>query len=287
MKNPLCIYHAHCPEGFAAAWVVRQALLGAVDFHPANYGENPPDVSGRDVFIVAFSYPRAMLLQIVEEAESLTILDHQATAQLAIADLPGAIVRFSPVMSGCMLAWKYFFHGEPAPKLLQHIQDRDLWLYHLDATREVLAGLLSFPYDFGIYDLWMHASSLAPLAADGAAILRKQERDLRVLLPNVTRIFEIAGTYVPAANLPMTMASEAGHILARTAPFAAVYSDGPRGRKISLRSSACGADVGAIAALYGGGGHKHAASFTVPMAAVPSLESGALLPGMLHASALA
>lgn len=280
MKNPLCIYHANCPDGFAAAWVVSQALLGAVDFHPANYGDIPPDVAGRDVFIVDFSYPRATLLQIVEEAESLTILDHHATAQMAIADLPGSIVRFSSVMSGCMLAWQYFFHGQPAPKLLQHIQDRDLWLYHLDATREVMAGLLSYPYDFGIYDLWMHASSLAPLASDGAAILRKQERDLRELLPNVTRTLEISGQTVPAANLPMTMASEAGHILARTAPFAAVYSDGPRGRKISLRSSSCGADVGAIAAIYGGGGHRHAAGFTVPMAAVPALESGSLLPAM-------
>ena len=287
MTTPLCIYHAHCPDGFAAAWVVRQALLGAVDFHPATYGDDPPDVSGRDVFIVDFSYPRATLLQMVEDAESMTILDHHATAQLAIADLPGAIVRFSSVMSGCMLAWKYFFHGQPAPKLLQHIQDRDLWLYHLDATREVMAGLLSYPYDFGIYDLWMHASSLAPLAADGAAILRKQERDLRELLPHVTRTLEIAGQTVPAANLPMTLASEAGHILARTAPFAAVYSDGPRGRKISLRSSACGADVGAIAAIYGGGGHRHAAGFTVPMAAVQALESGSLLPAMPTASDLA
>ncbi len=284
MKNPICIYHAHCPDGFAAAWVVRQALLGQVDFHPATYGDAPPDVAGRDVFIVDFSYSRQILLQIIAEAESLTILDHHATAELAISDLPGAIVNFSPAMSGCMIAWQYFFPDQPAPKLLQHVQDRDLWLFHLDATHEVMAGLLSYPYDFAAYDQWMHADRLAPLAADGAAILRKQERDLSELLPHVTRTLEIAGQTVPAANLPMTMASEAGHILARTAPFAAVYSDGPRGRKISLRSSACGVDVGAIAAIYGGGGHRHAAGFTVPMAAIPSLEMGSLLPTMLNSS---
>ena len=37
--SPLCIYHANCVDGFAAAWVVRKAFHGVVDFHPGIYGE--------------------------------------------------------------------------------------------------------------------------------------------------------------------------------------------------------------------------------------------------------
>ena len=272
--RPLCIYHAHCADGFAAAWVVRQAFLGNVDFHPATYGDKPPVVKDRDVFIVDFSYPRSTLLLLTEQAESLTILDHHASAEAAIADLPGAITRFALGMSGCMLAWQYFFHGQKAPRLLQHIQDRDLWLFHLDATRDVCAGLSSYDYDFGVYDLWMGSDTLAPLAADGAAILRKQERDLQSLLPQVTRTMVLGGHAVPAANLPPTLASDAGHILCRNAPFAAVYSDGHEYRKVSLRSNQHGQDVAAIASLYGGGGHRHASSFRIPMADVPAMERG-------------
>ena len=31
--RPLCIYHGGCADGFAAAWVVRKAFLGDVEFH--------------------------------------------------------------------------------------------------------------------------------------------------------------------------------------------------------------------------------------------------------------
>lgn len=279
MLPTLCIYHRHCPDGFAAAWVVRHAFLGEVELLPASYGDAPPDVTGRQVFIVDFSYSRRALETMVDQAESLTILDHHISAREAITDLPGAITRFAIGLSGAMLAWRYFFPYQAAPQLLRHIEDRDLWLFHLEETRAVMAGLLSHPYDFGIYDFWMSQRSLAPLAADGQAILRQRKRDLDELLPSVTRPMMIGGHKVPAANLPPTMASDAGHILAKHQPFAATYSDGPDFRKFSLRSSSPdGLDVSAIARLYGGGGHRHAAGFRIRLEDVPVMESGRITP---------
>jgi len=263
--NPLCIYHGGCADGFAAAWVVRKAFLGQVDFHAGVYGDLPPDVKGRDVFIVDFSYPRGYLLRMIGEAESLTILDHHQSAQAALENLPGAIVRFSLGLSGAMLAWKYFFHDATPPRLLQHIQDRDLWLFHLDATREIMAGLFSYPYDFALYDQWMDSDRLDGLAADGAAILRKQQQDLDQLLPILTQRLQIGGKTVPVANLPHILASDAGARLAIGQPFAAIYWDSPKGRHFSLRStSPDGDDVAAIAQTLGGGGHRHAGGFLIP-----------------------
>jgi len=279
MLPPLCIYHRHCPDGFAAAWVVRRVFHGEVEFLPASYGDAPPDVTGRDVFIVDFSYSRHELETMAAQAGCLTILDHHISAREAITDLPGAITWFSLGLSGAMLAWRYFFHDQAAPQLLRHIEDRDLWLFHLEETRAVMAGLLSHPYDFGIYDFWMSQRSLAPLAADGQAILRQRKRDLDELLPSVTRPTIIGGHNVPAANLPPTMASDAGHILAKHQPFAATYSDGPGFRKFSLRSSSPdGLDVAAIARLYGGGGHRHAAGFRIRLEDVPLMERGRITP---------
>jgi uncharacterized protein len=46
-------------------------------------------------------------------------------------------------------------------------------------------------------------------------------------------------------------------------PFAACYWDVPNGQVFSLRSCENGVDVSEIAKQFGGGGHKHAAGFTV------------------------
>jgi len=264
MTRPLCIYHGHCADGFASAWVVRKAFLGQVDFHAGFYGDDPPDVLGRDVFLVDFSYPRMVLEAMVAVADSVTILDHHVTAAADLNALPGAITRFDLDHSGCMITWQYFFGGQPPPALLYHIEDRDLWRFGIDCTREILAGLFSYPYDFDLYDYWMaDPTHLDSLVIDGAAILRKTRRDLDELLPQLARPMWIGGHEVPAVNLPPTMASEAAGELAQGKPFAACYWDGPIGRTFSLRSDASGWDVSLIARRYGGGGHRHAAGFRV------------------------
>jgi nanoRNase/pAp phosphatase (c-di-AMP/oligoRNAs hydrolase) len=48
-------------------------------------------------------------------------------------------------------------------------------------------------------------------------------------------------------------------------PFAACYWDTPDGRVFSLRSREDGVDVSAIAKRYGGGGHRNASGFRMPI----------------------
>lgn len=259
--RPLCIYHANCIDGFAAAWVVRKAFHGVVDFHPGIYGEPPPDVRGREVFLVDFSYKRQILLQMIEAAASVTILDHHATAEADLAELPGAITVFDMDRCGAMLTWRFFFINEAPPRLLMHIQDRDLWRFNLQGSREITAGLYSHPFDFGLWDDFMRPDAIPFLNSDGEAIIRQQAKDLASMLPVLTRRMNISGFNVPAANLPWMYASEAGHILADGEPFAATYFDTPLGRTFSLRSARNGRDVSKIAERFGGGGHKGAAGF--------------------------
>jgi uncharacterized protein len=79
------------------------------------------------------------------------------------------------------------------------------------------------------------------------------------------RRMNIGGHNVPVANLPYTLSSDAGHLMGKGEPFAACYMDDPTGRTFSLRSAPDGIDVSEIAKNYGGGGHKHAAGFKVPI----------------------
>lgn len=278
-RPTICIYHGNCADGFGAAWVVRKALGADIEFHAAAYGDAAPDVTGKQVVIVDFSYPYETLSAMADVAEHVLVLDHHKTAQAALADIPKAghcnkchnhavpegklHAAFDMSRSGAGMAWDYFFPELPRPALIDHIEDRDLWLFELKGTREILANLFSYPQDFAIWDELFNAD-IQTLWADGAAIERKHRKDVAQLVEATQRRMVIGGFDVPAANLPHTMASDAGALMCPGEPFAACYWDTPDGRSFSLRSTDAGEDVSTIAQQYGGGGHRNAAGFRVP-----------------------
>lgn len=267
----LCIYHGNCADGFGSAWVVRKAL-GDIEFHPGVYQTAPPNVIGKDVIIVDFSYKRPALLEMAEKAKSILIIDHHKSAMEDLVDLPSNITaKFDMNHSGAVLTWKHFFPNDPPPLLLLHIEDRDLWSFALRNTRQIQANVFSYPYDFQVWDTLM-AMSPDDLARGGEAIERKHFKDIRELLGVTTRDMMIGGYRIPVANLPYTMSSDAGHDLAKGRPFAGCYWDTPDGRIFSLRSNNEGIDVSEVAKQYGGGGHRNAAGFKVTFSQAQSFE---------------
>jgi oligoribonuclease NrnB/cAMP/cGMP phosphodiesterase (DHH superfamily) len=276
----LCIYHGNCADGFGAAWVVRKAL-GAdnVEFHEGHYGSPAPDVEGRDVIIVDFSYPYELLVLLGHQARSILIIDHHKTSaeDLARPPLRPAPATYSEWLaseqrvgtvfdmerSGAGLTWDFFFPRNPRPALINHIEDRDLWRFALEGTREIQANLFSYPYDFEVWDALMQQPVSTAIAA-GIAIERKHHKDVAELVAGSKRRMLIGGHEVPVANLPYIHSSDAGHLMAQGEPFAACYQDTSEHRYFSLRSTDQGLDVGEIAKQYGGGGHRNAAGFKVP-----------------------
>lgn len=280
----LCIYHGNCADGFTSAWVVRKALGEDVDFHAGVYQNAPPEVEGRDVVMVDFSYKRAVLEQIRERAASVLILDHHQTAEADLKDLPGVVSVFDMNRSGARITWDHYFPKDEPPALLLHVEDRDLWRFALRKTREIQASVFAYPYEFKVWDFLMGAD-LDQLAVEGEAIERKHFKDIRELTGVVTRPMKLRAPWldgpapadlgfvvVPIANLPYTLTSDAGHLLAKDKPFAGCYWDTPQGRVFSLRSTDDGADVAEVAKQYGGGGHKHASGFRLSYADAVKLE---------------
>ncbi len=268
----ICIYHANCADGFGAACVVRKALGIIKKFHAASYQDPPPDVTGQDVVIVDFSYKRATILEMASQAHSILIIDHHKTAQQDLIDLPDNVqVIFDMEHSGAMLAWMHYFQHIEPPALIKHIEDRDLWRFKLYNTREIMASLFSYPHDFALWSRLMGLWDLEKLRQEGEAILRKHDKDVIEVVNATKRIMSIGGHYVPVANVPFTMASDAGHCLLDVReggihpPFAATYYDTSEHRVFSLRSAEGRMDVSEVAKQFGGGGHKHAAGFKVTL----------------------
>lgn len=268
MSDQLIIYHGNCTDGFGAAWAARQKYPDA-EFYPGKYQEPPPDVTGKYVYMLDFSYKRDVICQVAKKSKQIIIIDHHKSAQQDLRvdpdDLiPGVSVYFDMNKSGAMLAWEFFNVDKPVPELIKYIQDRDLWKHELPDTHEVSMALFSYPYDFEVWDNLMNRNcSIDILIEEGRGILRKQKKDLEELLPQTKRSMFIGGYTVYGANLPYQFSSEAGHILAEGMPFGATYYDTSEGRQFSLRSCEDGIDVSEVAKQYGGGGHKHAAGFRV------------------------
>jgi uncharacterized protein len=272
MRSTFVIYHANCPDGFAAAWVaaLHFAEFGPaeVTYIPATYGDPLPDMpADSDVFILDFSYPRDVLTQLAERCR-ICVLDHHATAQAALADLPFA--TFDMKKSGAVLAWEHFYPTRDVPELLLYIQDRDLWQWRMPNSRAVNAALWrGTPRDFSTWNdlhyLWHKGVTTAEerLVQAGEAIAFSDG----LMVQNLCRAptwLRILCYNVPAVNSPV-LQSEIGHELLLqypNAPFAAAWWILDDGKPtFSLRSRPNGVDVSVIAKEFGGGGHKAAAGF--------------------------
>jgi len=277
MSNPICIYHGNCADGFTSAWVVRKALGDGVEFHGGVYGNAPPNVAGRDVVMVDFSYKRPVLLEMGAEANSILILDHHKTAAADLAGFPAAVevagekiaALFDMDRSGAQITWDFFNPNTPRPFLVDYTGDRDLWRFDLPLSREVNAFVFAHEYRF---DLWDHLdrqlrdhADVQRLAEMGAAIEQKHHKDVAELVGLLKRRMTIGGVSVPVANLPYTLTSDAGNLMAQGEAFAGCYWDTPDGRVFSLRSTDAGADVSEVAKRYGGGGHRNASGFRMPL----------------------
>lgn len=279
MSQPLVIYHGNCLDGFGAAWVARKYFLslGVVpEFFAGVYGKNPPSCKNKAVYLLDFTYKRSVLETIIKEADHVTILDHHKTAEEDLKGLTGIFCVFDMNHSGAVLSWLNFFPGVCVPKLLQYIEDRDLWKFELPKTREINASLFSYPYDFGLWDKLMVAP-IEKFAHDGEAIERKHFKDIDELLIAGKRYlrFNLDDTTtvtVPALNVPYTLSSDAGNILAKGEPFAVCYWDTKDHRVFSFRSSERGMDVSKICERYGGGGHQHAAGMRVLLSEINQFE---------------
>lgn len=300
MSDTICIYHGNCADGFTAAWAVYKALGSDIEYFPGVYGKPPPDVGGKHVIMVDFSYKRPVLEEMAKSARSILILDHHKTAQEDLATFPrvidridwqgqaemgaGVIVLFDMERSGAGISWDFFHPGKTRPALVNYVEDRDLWRFKLLASREANAFIFAHEYTFKQWDTlnWMFEQPnaiMTNISAAGAAIEAKHHKDVKELVAVCKRRMIIDGIVIWGASIPFTHTSDAGHLMSEIDWFAACYWDTPEGRVFSLRSAEPsksnplgGHDVSEIAKKYGGGGHKRAAGFTVPFSRIGEFE---------------
>lgn len=289
--NPdMVIYHHPCQDGMGAALACYLRWPKA-QYVPANYGNEPPDVSGRNVLIVDFSYKEAVLRQMAETAASIIILDHHKTAredlhrymvadpekfdfltaQLELDSCADTeerlmlIALFDMERSGAMLAWDFAHPCDPAPELIEAIQDRDLWRFDRPYSRAIATFLRTVPFEL---EAWVPLLEVPfDVLARDASMMLMYHTSLVELLADKAELDVVDGIDVVRCNCPYFFASDVGHLLLERNPgtIAMTFSDGNGYRHWSLRSLDDRPDVSELARKYGGGGHRNAAGFRTPL----------------------
>lgn len=276
------LYHANCWDGFCGAWIARNALPVDTVFIPVQYGQDLPVMEeGSRLYILDFSYSRSMMRHLLSRMHKVTVLDHHKTAEKElwqltnefiqrpdlIANLPGSElpeICFDMEKSGGRLTWEYFHPQDVAPWLVDYTEDRDLWLWKLNWSREINAFIRSWPLDFAKWDEF----NLVPVGCPrwdtwidaGSAIIRREQQIIDDHLRHAREI-EMDGHKILAVNATVLFSDIAAE-LAKDRPFGACYFDRADGkRQWSLRSRNGGIDVAELAQAHGGGGHKQAAGF--------------------------
>lgn len=268
------IYHSNCTDGFCSAWLCHLVWPDA-EFIPANYGWKPPDVRGKDVLIVDFSYDRPVLEQMAKEAAAIKVLDHHETAERNLAGLP--FCTFDQSKSGAHMTWdylvsegllkpqKYWLMEESLHWLVQYVEDYDLHKQALPNHHEICAAIRNHDTEF---DVWNQMAKRTPesMVAEGKPVLRYQDWliDHHVRYAQVVEIGGVKGIGCQC-SMNKLWSRVADGIMAKypEIPFAVIWQDTDEGFRIYSLRSRHGFHVGKLAESLGGGGHPGAAAFKV------------------------
>jgi len=268
-NETLVIYHADCLDGLGAAWSAFCRFGDQARYIPARYGDDIPDFEpGAVLYIVDFSYSPQLMVDAAAKAGWIILIDHHMTAMeqcdafFKVQPRPENLsINFDMSRSGCVLTWQHFFPDQKPPQILLHIEDRDLWHFKLDGTREITTALYErLPINFAE----IGAIDLAELSAVGR-IQVKQFSGMVQRLAKSAHSVSVDGRVGLAVNAPSLFSSDLGHVLAdKSGTFGMIYHyDGRKQQwNFSLRSIG-DYDVGHLAQSFGGGGHKNAAGFAL------------------------
>lgn len=262
----LVLYHGNCPDGFCSAFVASRAFPNA-EFKPLIYGQEIPQVKGRNVLVVDFSWDRETVEELHADAASLVILDHHKTAEAALKGLDYA--HFDMTRSGAQLAWDYLFPDEPRPWYVDYVADRDLWAWKLPDSKAVSAFIMSTPYNFEAWHVQIAQASLETAIREGKGILRQVDHYVEKVVAEARDGFLGSDRTIPVkiVNAAYPNCSDVGNELCkRGATISIIWFERGDGLiQFSLRSIG-DTDVSSLAATYRGGGHKNAAGFQLPVA---------------------
>ena len=256
------IYHANCTDGFGSAFSAWKLLGNRAEYHACTHGCKPPNVKGKNVVILDFSFDNKTTKKLIKDANNLLVIDHHKSAMVELHDISNTI--FDMNKSGATMAWEFFHPGKEPPKFIQYITDRDLWRWELPYSKEFSAAFDMVPFEFEEFEKFEDDSVFDDAVKRGSYILAYSKTVVKKVCDKAT-LKKYKDLDVLVVNSSHWM-SEIGAKLSPDCDFALIwyYSHEDQHTRVSLRSFHDHVDVSEIAKDFKGGGHRKAAGFTLP-----------------------
>lgn len=266
-KKIVVLYHNHCDDGFGSAWVAWKKFKDKADYVGVVHNEPPPkNLRGKDVYILDFCYKKNILQELLSTTRELVVIDHHVTAKEAVESVPHHL--FEPIIhSGAVLAWQYFFSKKPVPKLLQYIEDVDLWKWKLPHSKELSTRLRVFDFEFKIWNRiardWENSRRIKKYVKEGVIMLKDENERIKEVVDEAEEV-DFCGYKTLVSNSFHFVSQVAAELYKKKPPMAIVWSQRKDKIIVSLRSNGK-VDVSKLATKFGGGGHKVAAGFSLEL----------------------
>jgi len=275
--KPVVLFHENCKDGLGAAYATYEKLGDTASYVPIAYGREdkalkkvPDDV---DVYFVDFSLKREPMIELSERVSKIVVIDHHKSALEELVDLPDNVeVNFDMDHSGAVLAWDYF-HDTPAPKMLQYIEDRDIWNFDLVKSKEFTEGLDFYAKNNDIAEfkrLIIDPASIDKMIDIGDILVPAMKKRLQECIDKIEKnkekyIATLEGEEFIFFNYTVSSEkSDLGNMIASQFQIpAAIFTVGTENVSISLRSADNLADVSRIAIAFGSGGHRNASGMAI------------------------
>ncbi|MEY4731412.1 MAG: hypothetical protein RL681_358 [Candidatus Parcubacteria bacterium] len=270
-KNIVVIYHGGCSDGFGGAWAAWKKFGDKAHYYGASRGEPSLDyLRGKQIYLIDFSYSTEVVQKLIKNNVRVTAIDHHVSAEEATKLTKD--YRYAAHHSGCVLAWRYFHPKKPVPRLLRHIEDIDLWRFKIPHTKAIRAYLETQDMNFKTWSALASRLERPEIRTSiqklGELVLSYQERLCDELIAEGVELVQFGKYLTQAVNAPNFNSQNftdliADKLIRHRPPMAIVWKAGKKGTKVSLRSDGS-ADVGKLAARYGGGGHADSSAFRLP-----------------------
>lgn len=266
-SRTVILYHGNCPDGFGGAYAAWKKFGDSAEYYAlSRVAPEPESLGDADVYFIDFCYEQESMDRYAAEAKSLTVLDHHKGVQEVVESMPNFV--FDANRSGASIAWAFFHPNTPMPKLLQHIEDDDLFRFKLEDTKPILAYLAVQPHTFELWDAIAHDLEDPERSANLMEKLRAYREYFDLLVEYTASrakpvLFEGHEVRMVTVNPLKPFVSAVGNSLReKYPPFALLAHAFPGGMRISMRGDDT-VDVAKLAQKYGGNGHPHSAAFSL------------------------
>lgn len=297
-KYNYIIYHRGCYDGFSSFIILNKSGLideNAIIFPDVPSAKFPPKgIEDKDVIIMDTAYKYDILKEIFRSSKSVTFIDHHVTIHDDVIKLKNDI-KFSNINiiydeeeCGASLTWKFCFPDKKLPWFLKYIKANDIGKWETYSNTYNFMAYLNVHFNTELektniskWKTLFDKNVIKHMIKKGRTykeyidymINKNINKYSMMAFPSeqiyeeYTEHFKQPGQYkVAVSSCPCPDTSQLGNKMMNDidCDFVLFFSQNLDKKEYVLSFRSLEVDVGSIAAIFGGGGHKLASACSIP-----------------------